>query len=115
MNRQSVEVLYKKHKSLINKVIRKNRCLLAALDLEEEDVAQHLAITMLSAIKRFDSAKSKSLQAYIRYSLQFEIQKMKRWHRPHGITDVPKGVRLKFLYLDDTPNATRVNRQLYGS
>lgn len=97
----SIETLYEEHKSLINSTIRRNRPLLAALRLESEDVAQDLSIAMLSAIERFNPERSESLAAHITCSLQYEILNIKRRHKPHGITGVPKGERINFLYMDD--------------
>jgi DNA-directed RNA polymerase specialized sigma subunit len=96
-----IELLYEEHKHLIRSVIWKNRPLLAALRLEDEDVSQQLAIVMLSAIHRFDPERSASLVAHIRCSLQYEILNIKRRHKPHGVTGVPKGNRLDFQYLDN--------------
>ena len=98
---QRVESLFVKHKSLIESAIRRNRPLLAAIRIEHEDAAQQLAIAMLSAIRKFKPGRSLSLRAYIKTTLQYEIQKIKRHHKPHGITGVPKGARLSFLYLDN--------------
>ena len=100
MYTQSVDSLFEKHRGLITSVIRKNRPLLFALRLEDEDVSQQLSITMLSAIRRFDPGRSASLAAHIRCSLQYEILNIKRRHKPHGVTGIPKGNRLNFLYLD---------------
>lgn len=102
----SIEILFEKHISLINSTIRRNRPLLAALRLESEDVAQDLSIAMLSAIERFDPERSESLAAHIACSLQYEILNMKRHHKPHGITGIPNGERINFLYMDDElPNS----------
>ena len=100
MYTQNENSLYEEHKNLITGVIRKNRPLLSALRLEFDDVSQHLSITLLSAIRKFDPDRSTSLAAHIRCSLQYEILNIKRRFRPHGITGVPKGYRPDFLYLD---------------
>jgi hypothetical protein len=97
---QNETLLFEEHRNIINSVIWKNRPLLAALRLEFEDVSQHLSITMLSAIRKFDPKRSESLGAHIRCSLQFEILNIKRRHKPHGITGVPKDIRPDFQYLD---------------
>lgn len=97
---ESVESLFEKHKNLIQKTIWRNRPLLSALHLEDEDVAQQLAIALLLAIRRFDPDRSESLTAYLRYSLQYEILNIKRRFKPHGVTGVPQGCRVDFLYLD---------------
>jgi hypothetical protein len=55
---------------------------------------------MLLAIRKFDPNRSASLATFIRYSLQYEVLRMKRRHRPHGVTSIPKGERLDFLSLD---------------
>lgn len=95
------EALYEEHKNLICRTIWRNRPLLAALRLENDDVAQQLSITMLSAIKKFDPNKSASLRVHIKHSLQYEILNMKRRHKPHGITGVPNGCRLNFHSFDN--------------
>ena len=108
MYAQNADILFEKHKSLINKAIWRNRPLLAALRLEDEDVAQQLAIAMLSAIRKFNPDRSASIAAHIRCSLQYEILSIKRRHKPHGVTGVPKDRRLDFLYLDNTlPDGSR--------
>lgn len=98
----NLESLFEQHKNLINRTIRRNRPLLSALRLEDEDVAQQLSIAMLSAIRRFDPDRSESLAACIWYSLQYEVLNIKRRYKPHGVTGVPRGYRLEFLYLDGT-------------
>jgi hypothetical protein len=98
---QNLESLFEKHKNLINSTIRRNRPLLTALRLEDEDVAQQLAVKMLAAIRKFDPDRSESLAAHIRHSLRYEILNIKRRFNPHGITGIPKGYRPDFLYLDD--------------
>jgi len=100
MTTKSIETLFEEHQNLIQSMIRRNRPLLAALHLEDEDVAQDLSIRVLSAIERFDSERSESLAAHITCSLQYEILDMKRRYKPHGVTGVPKDKRMKFLYLD---------------
>jgi DNA-directed RNA polymerase specialized sigma24 family protein len=104
MNTHDIDILFAEHSHLINRAIQINRPLLTALRLEDEDVAQHLAITMLAAIRKFDSERSASLAAYISCSLQYEILNIKRRHRPHGITGVPKNRRIDFMYLDNEPD-----------
>lgn len=104
---ESVESLFEEHKNLIQKTMWRNHLLLSALHLEDEDVAQQLAITLLLAIRRFDPDRSESLTAYLRYSLQYEILNIKRRFKPHGITGVPKGHRVDFLYLDNVLTGDR--------
>ncbi len=99
MNTENLEQLYEEHKKLITKTIWRNRALLTALQLEDEDVSQQLAIVMLSAIRRFDPGRSSSLAAHIRCSLQYEILNIKRRHKPHGVTGIPKGMRVGFRYI----------------
>jgi len=99
---QNINLLFEEHKHLISKTIWRNRPLLTALRLEDEDVAQQLAIKMLSAIQKFNPDRSASMATHIRYSLQYEILNIKRRHKPHGIAGVPKGDRLNFLCLDYT-------------
>ncbi len=101
MTAQNVESLYCQHKGLIKSTIRKNRTLLTALRLEEDDVAQELSIAMLSAIEGFDSGMDVPLGAYIALKLKYAILDMKRRCKPHGITCVPHGERVSIVYLDD--------------
>jgi hypothetical protein len=96
---ENIDQLYEEHKKLITKTIWRNRALLKALRLEDEDVSQQLAIVMLSAIRKFNPDRSSSLAAHIRYTLQYEILNIKRRHKPHGVTGIPKGVKLSFRYL----------------
>ncbi len=100
MSPKTTEQLFETHKNLIPQAIWKNHVLLKALRLEDEDVAQQLSIAMLRAIGNFNPARSSSLATHIRYALQYEILTIKRRHKPCGITGVPKGGRVSFLYLD---------------
>lgn len=103
MINKNIETLFTEYEYLIGNTIRRNRPLLAALRLDEEDVKQDLSITMLSAIENFNPKLSESLVVHIKCRLQYEILNMKRNYRPHGITGVPKGERIESLYLDSTP------------
>ena len=105
MTAQDMNALFEEHKDLITGTIKRNRRLLVALRLEDDDMAQELAIAMLAAIRGFDPVRSESLAAHITCRLQYAILNMKRNHRPHGLTGVPGGERINFLYL----NATRPN------
>lgn len=104
---EPVESLFEQHKNLIQKTIWRNRPLLSALHLEDEDVAQQLAIALLLAIRRFDPDRSESLTAYLRYSLQYEILNIKRRFKPHGVTGIPECRRVDFLYLDNVLTGDR--------
>jgi hypothetical protein len=111
---RNIEQLFETHKNLIKITIWKNRVLLKALRLEDDDVAQQLSIAMLKAIRNFDPERSPSLAAHIRCSLQYEILNIKRRHKPCGITGVPKGERVSFLYLDRLlPDGDRFELPVY--
>jgi len=56
---------------------------------------------MLKAIRKFDPERSPSLSAYIRYALQYEILNIKRRYKPHGVTGIPKGYKVNFVYINN--------------
>ncbi len=100
MTAQSTAALYDNHKGLIKSTIRRNRRLLNALHLEDDDVAQELSIAMLSAIERFKPERDVPLAAYVSIKLQYAILDMKRRFKPHGVTGVPQNERLRLIRLD---------------
>jgi hypothetical protein len=92
--------LFEEHKNLIERAIWKNRPLLSALRIEDEDAAQQLAIAMLKAIRRYDAKRFTSLAVYLGYYLQYEILNIKRRYRPYGIKGAPKGYNPEMMFLD---------------
>lgn len=98
---KSTNELYNEFKHLIDSTIKRNYRLLAALRLERKDVAQDLAIAMMSAIDKFDPSRSESLAMHIACSLQYEIFNMKQRFKPHGMTGVPQDTCVDFIYIND--------------
>jgi DNA-directed RNA polymerase specialized sigma24 family protein len=94
--------IYTENQNLIDITIRRNRRLIAALGLDIEDVAQDLSIKMLSAIEKFDPARSESLEAHIICQLQYAILDMRRQHKPHGMSGVRQGSCPEYVYIDKT-------------
>lgn len=96
----NIDAIFKEHQHIIKSVMWRNRALIEALQLEREDVAQDLALAMLTAIPKFDPARSASLGAYLRCKLKYELLTIKRRYRPHGITGLLPEKRLVFLFVD---------------
>ena len=84
------------HEYMINAVIRRNRTLLKALRIEDDDAYQELYIAMLKALEVYNPMRSESLAAYIWVKLQFAILDMKKRNKPCGITGIGKN-RLTFV------------------
>jgi len=89
------------HEYMIKAVIRRNRTLLKALRIEDDDAYQELYIVMLDALEKYDPMRSDSLAAYIWAKLQFAVLDMKRRYKPCGITKTG-GKRLTIVSVDCT-------------
>lgn len=84
--------LFFDYTDLIRRIMRRNRLLLYALRLEQEDVYQELAMAALTAIDTFDPSRSRSLEAHVWMKLQYRVLTMKQQYKPGGLTGL-KGLR----------------------
>lgn len=78
--------IFMENLDLINRTLRRHRLLLRALQLEQEDVYQELAVAALQAIDSFDARRSESITIHIWAKLQYAILTIKRRHKPCGMT-----------------------------
>jgi len=92
--------------------IHRNRCLLRALRLEDEDTYQDLAVTAIKAIDSYDPERSASLEKHVAQKLQYAILDMKRRQKPHGITRL-NGERVTVLSLDTGDNGKIIDFPYY--
>jgi len=99
MTGETRNMLFLEHQDLINRIIRRNRRLIAALWLETADVAQDLSIVMLLAIEKFDPLRCDSLPAFLMYKMQYAILDIRRRYKPHGMTGA-KDARPEYAYID---------------
>ena len=86
---------------MINAVIRRNRTLLKALRIEDDDAYQELYIAMLKALETYNPLRSDSLGAYIWIKLQYAVLDMKRRYKPCGVTGAG-GKRITFVSVNYT-------------
>ncbi|MPM37196.1 hypothetical protein SDC9_83803 [bioreactor metagenome] len=84
--------LFFDYTDLIKHIMRRNRLLLYALRLEQEDVYQELAMAALTAIDTFDPSRSDNLEAHVWMKLQYKVLTMKRQYKPGGLTGL-NGIR----------------------
>ena len=87
--------LVEKYLWCIDTVIRKNRPLMRAAQLEYDDVYQQLALRLIRAVAGFDPQKG-TLQQHIFAQLRMELQKTahsKSAYRLCGLTGAPKEYR----------------------
>lgn len=82
--------LFAQHKDLIPRTMNRNRLLLRALGLEQDDVYQELAIVALKAIDAFDPRRSEDIRAHIWMKLQYAVLDLKRNHCPYGMTGLDR-------------------------
>lgn len=92
--------LVEKHLGCIWWTINKNRPLIMATGLEDDDVFQQLAIRMIRAVENFDPDKGKDLEQHIFAQLQYEILSCKDAVKLYGIKGVPYGARDLTVSLD---------------
>ena len=84
--------LVEKHLWCIDTVIRKNRPLMRAAQLEYDDVYQQLALRLIKAVAGFDPQKG-TLQQHIFAQLKYELLNCKSACRLCGLTGAPKEYR----------------------
>ena len=93
--------LFSEYINVLHWTIHKNRRLLRALHLENNDVFQELAIVMLKAIDGFDNTRSTSLFTHIICKLQYAVLNLRDHYKPHGITGIKRGQNVVFAYTDN--------------
>lgn len=80
--------------------INKNRRLISAAGLDDEDVFQQLAIRMIRAVENYDPDKGKDLEQHIFAQLQYEVLNCKDAAKLYGIKGAPYGARDLTVSLD---------------
>ena len=86
--------LVEKYLWCIDTVIRKNRPLMRAAQLEYDDVYQQLALRLIRAVAGFDPQKG-TLQQHIFAQLKYELLNCKSAYRLCGLTDGPEEHRVE--------------------
>lgn len=102
------------HLYYIDRVIRKNRCLMKTARLDYDDVYQQLALRLIRAVEGHDPDKSE-LGAHIWAQLQYEMLNCKDAARRYGIKDAPYNARGLVISLDAVREENRLEeaRALY--
>ena len=90
---QERNALVETHLGCIWWTINKNRRLISAVGLDDEDVFQQLAIRMIRAVENYDPDKGKDLEQHIFAQLQYEVLNCKDAAKVYGIKDAPYGAR----------------------
>jgi len=86
MNQITRNNIFMENENLIKRTMRRNRLLLRALRLEEDDVYQELALAALRAIESFDPLRCDNIRIHIWAQLQYAVLDIKRRHKPHGLS-----------------------------
>lgn len=86
MNQITRNNIFMENENLIKRTMRRNRLLLRALRLEEDDVYQELALAALRAIESFDPLRCDNVRIHIWAQLQYAVLDIKRRHKPHGLS-----------------------------
>ena len=97
---QERNALVETHLGCIWWTINKNRRLIVAAGLDDEDVFQQLAIRMIRAVENFGPDKGKDLEQHIFAQLQYEILNCKDAAKVYGIKGAPYGARGLTVSLD---------------
>lgn len=92
--------LVETHLGCIWWTINKNRRLISAAGLDDEDVFQQLAIRMIRAVENYDPDKGKDLEQHIFAQLQYEVLNCKDAAKLYGIKGAPYGARDLTVSLD---------------
>ena len=82
---QERNALVETHLGCIWWTINKNRRLISAAGLDDEDVFQQLAIRMIRAVENYDPDKGKDLEQHIFAQLQYEVLNCKDAAKLYGI------------------------------
>lgn len=97
---QERNALVETHLGCIWWTINKNRRLISAVGLDDEDVFQQLAIRMIRAVENYDPDKGKDLEQHIFAQLQYEVLNCKDAAKVYGIKGAPYGARGLTVSLD---------------
>lgn len=97
---QERNALVETHLGCIWWTINKNRRLISAAGLDDEDVFQQLAIRMIRAVENYDPDKGKDLEQHIFAQLQYEVLNCKDAAKLYGIKGAPYGARDLTVSLD---------------
>lgn len=97
---QERNALVETHLGCIWWTINKNRRLISAVGLDDEDVFQQLAIRMIRAVENYDPDKGKDLEQHIFAQLQYEILNCKDAAKVYGLKGAPYGARGLTVSLD---------------
>lgn len=104
---QERNALVETHLGCIWWTINKNRRLISAAGLDDEDVFQQLAIRMIRAVENYDPDKGKDLEQHIFAQLQYEVLNCKDAAKLYGI----KGRALRSAGPDRFPGRPGRNRR----
>ena len=97
---QERNALVETHLGCIWWTINKNRRLISAAGLDDEDVFQQLAIRIIRAVENYDPDKGKDLEQHIFAQLQYEVLNCKDAAKLYGIKGAPYGARDLTVSLD---------------
>lgn len=92
--------LVETHLGAIWWTINRNRRLISAAGLEDDDVFQQLAIRMIRAVENYDPDKGKDLEQHIFAQLQYEVLNCKDAAKLYGLKGAPYGARNLTVSLD---------------
>lgn len=92
--------LVETHLGAIWWTINKNRRLISAAGLDDEDVFQQLAVRMIRAVENYDPDKGKNLEQHIFAQLQYEVLSCKDAAKLYGMKGAPYGARNLTVSLD---------------
>lgn len=90
---QERNALVETHLGCIWWTINKNRRLIVAAGLDDDDVFQQLAVRMIRAVENYDPDKGKDLEQHIFAQLQYEVLNCKDAAKVYGIKGAPYGAR----------------------
>lgn len=93
--------LVEKYLWCIDTVIRKNRPLMRAAQLEYDDVYQQLALRLIKAVAGYDPEKGR-LEQHIFAQLKYELLSCKSAYRLCGMTGTPHSFRKSHIISIDT-------------
>lgn len=85
--------LVEAHLGAIWWTINRNRRLISAAGLEDDDVFQQLAVRMIRAVENYDPEKGKDLEQHIFAQLQYEVLNCKDAAKLYGLKGAPYGAR----------------------
>ena len=93
--------LVEKYLWCIDTVIRKNRPLMRAAQLEYDDVYQQLALRLIKAVAGYDPEKGR-LEQHIFAQLNYELLSCRSAYRLCGMTGAPHSFRKSHIISIDT-------------